>query len=51
MCFPTTYRHLTIIVRIPYAERELATNRAVLLDCQQAQCLRPEVPAGASGIN
>ena len=34
---------------IRYAERELATSRAVLLDCRQAQCPRPEVPAGAPG--
>ena len=38
-------------VRIPYAERKLATGRAVLLDCHQAQPTRPEFVSGDSPPN
>ena len=36
-------------VRIPYAEREPATGREVLLDCRQAKSTRPELAPGPAG--
>ena len=36
-------------VRIPYAERKLATGREVLLDCRQANSIRHEFESPVSG--
>ena len=38
-------------VRIPYAERKLATGREVLLDCRQAKSIRHEFVSGDSPPN